>query len=81
MQQFPKGDKGDGSSWTGQDPRLRLLRTLAGIVLMALMSAIILDATLLDHQPVDIGALAALVGALLVVLGFEAGVRFPSGKE
>lgn len=44
---------------------------------------VLLSATVLDGQPNDATTLGLLVGALLVMLGFEAGVRLPGtgGKQ
>lgn len=64
-------------SWTGRDPTLRRLRAVAAIVLLALLAWVIVG----DNTPGDIGTLGTLVGALLVTLGFEAGIRWPGGKE
>lgn len=64
---------GNGS-WTGRDPRLRQLRILAIIVLLGLLSFVIVDPA--DEPVTTVGM---LVGAILVMLGFEAGIAFPRG--
>lgn len=66
---------GSNGSWTGRDPRLRLLRTVAGFVILGLLAFVVVDG-----QPNDPATLGTLVGALLIVLGFEAGVRWPPSK-
>ena len=66
---------GNGNGWTGRDPRLRLLRSAAVVVLLALLAFVIVDG-----QPNDVYTLGTLAGALLVALGFEAGVRWPTDK-
>lgn len=63
-------------SWTGRDPRLRLLRTVAGFVILGLLAFVVLD-----PAPNDLGTLGTLTGALLVLLGFEAGVRWPPKED
>lgn len=66
---------GNGS-WTGKDPRLRFLRTAAAIVILGLVVY-----TVLDPAEDSIVTLGTLIGALLVVLGFEAGVNWPKGDQ
>lgn len=66
---------GNGS-WTGGDPRLRLLRTIAGIVILVLLAIVVLDGS-----PNDVATLGTLVGALLVILGFEVGINWPRGRD
>ena len=61
----------NNGSWTGRDPRLRLLRTVAGIVLLVLLVYVVV----VDQTP-DVATLGSLIGALLVVLGFEVGLRW-----
>lgn len=63
------------NGWTGRDPRLRSLRTVVVIVLITLVALVVLDGR--D----SVTTLATLIGALLIVLGFEAGVRWPGGKD
>ena len=64
------------SGWTGGDPQLRLLRTAAALVMMALLTY-----TVIDGQTNDAATLGTLTGALLVVLGFEVGIRWRNGKD
>ena len=59
------------SGWTGQDPRLRLLRSVAALVILILLAFVVVEPT--PNDPTTIGA---LVGALLDILGFEAAVRW-----
>lgn len=67
------GNGNGNGSWTGRDPRLRALRTAAAVVFGGLLSwAVITDG--------DIGTIGTLVGALLVILGFEVGLRWPGAK-
>ena len=66
---------GNGS-WTGGDPRLRFLRTVAGFVILALLAIVVLDGA-----PDDTATLGSLVGALLVILGFEVGINWPRGSK
>lgn len=66
---------GGNGSWTGRDPRLRWLRTVAVLVLLVLIAVIILD-----DRPNDPATLGTLVGALLVTLGFEL-VRLPGRDQ
>lgn len=65
---------GTNGSWSGKDPRLRQLRVVATLVLLGLLVFIVLDPA--DDPVTTVGM---LVGALLVVLGFEAGVAYPKG--
>ena len=67
----------DGTGgWTGGDRDLRRLRTLAVVVILALLAYVIIN----RNAPTDLGVVGTLVGALLVALGFEAGIRWPGGK-
>lgn len=59
-------------NWNGRDPRLRLLRTLAVAVVVFLIAWVIVA-----EDETNVAALGTLVGALLVLLGFEAGIRWP----
>lgn len=61
------------NNWNGGDPRLRLLRTVAGFLIMGLLAFVIIDPA--PNDPATVGTLA---GMLLVVLGFEAGIRWPT---
>jgi hypothetical protein len=56
----------DGTRWDGKDPRLRLLRSVTAVVLLGLLVDVVLD-----PSRSDIPTLGTLLGALLVVLGFE----------
>ncbi|HEY3546885.1 MAG TPA: hypothetical protein VGK17_12480 [Propionicimonas sp.] len=56
-----------------REPRLRLLRTLAVIVILALLVWLVA----FEPGPTDTGAVGTLAGALLVILGFEALIRLP----
>ncbi len=56
------------SEWD-EDPRLRWLRIGAALVLLGLIAFIVIDPS--EDNPVTVGT---LVGALLVDLGFEAGM-------
>jgi hypothetical protein len=60
-----------GSDWNGRDPRLRGLRTWAII----LISGLLVWTIVLDANPHDLGVIGTLTGALLVLLGYEAGQR------
>jgi hypothetical protein len=66
---------GNGS-WTGRDPNLRFLRSAAALVILGLVTY-----TVIDPGEDSIVTLGTLVGALLVVLGFEAGVNWPKGDQ
>ena len=59
-----------------REPRLRLLRTAAVIVILALLVWLVA----VEDGPTDTGAVGTLAGAMLVILGFEALVRLPGGK-
>jgi len=60
--------------WTGKDPQLRLLRTAAALVMMGLLTYVVVDGH--ENDPATFGT---LTGALLVVLGFEVGLRWKNG--
>jgi hypothetical protein len=62
-------DFGDG--W--HDPYLRRLRTVAIVVILALLVWVVVGET----GPNDLGATGTLGGMLLVLLGFEALLRWP----
>ena len=59
-----------------REPRLRFLRSAAAVLLLALLFWLVV----LEDGPNDLAAIGTLVGALLVLLGFEAGIRIPPGK-
>jgi len=59
-------------NWSGNDPALRKLRIFAAIAVGALLAYAVFDSR-------DGETIAMLIGALLVILGFEAGLRWPSG--
>jgi len=63
-------DRPTNGSWTGRDPALRRLRALAIGVLLVLIAW-----TVVDNR--EITTIGTLVGALLVALGFEVGIRWP----
>ena len=60
-----------------REPRLRLLRTVAFIVIAALLAWVVV----FEEGPNDLGAMGTLIGALLVLLGFEALIRLPGGEK
>ena len=62
-------------SWSGRDPWTRRLRAVAAVTLLVLLAYVILDG-----QPDNLGTVGTIVGALLVDLGFEVGVRWPGSK-
>jgi hypothetical protein len=62
-------------SWTPRDPALRRLRILAGTVMLILLTYVVVDG-----QPDNPATVGTLIGALLVDLGFELGIRWPGGK-
>jgi hypothetical protein len=66
---------GSRDGW--REPHLRLLRTLAIIVILALLAWIVV----VEPGPNDTGAIGTLLGSLLILLGFEALVRFPPGGK
>ena len=62
-------DTGDG--WS--NPYLQRLRTLAIVVILTLLVWVVMA----ENGPNDTGAIGTLGGMLLVLLGFEALVRWP----
>ena len=62
-----------GNGW--REPHLRLLRSAAALVILVLIAWLVV----VEDGPNDTGAIGTLVGSLLVLLGFEAGVRWPGG--
>lgn len=66
----------NGNGWTGRDPQLRFLRTAAALVIMGLLTY-----TVIDGRTNDPATFGTLMGALLVVLGFEVGMRWKNGKD
>lgn len=64
----------DGGGW--REPRLRLLRTIALLVILAMLVWLIV----FESGPNDTGAIGTLLGAALVILGFEALLRLPNGN-
>lgn len=64
----------DPEGW--REPRLRLLRSLALVVLLALLVWLVI------FEPSnDTGAIGTLVGAIMILLGFEGLLRGPWGKS
>ena len=63
------------SGW--REPRLRLLRTAALALVLVLLAWLVI----FEPGPNDLGAVGTLVGAMLVILGFEAGLRWPGGGK
>jgi hypothetical protein len=59
-----------GEGWDGSDPSLRRLRIMAAVVILGLLSYVVVAAR---NDPLTLGT---LVGALLIDLGFEVGVRW-----
>jgi len=57
-------------SWTGRDPDLRRLRALAVAVVLVLVGYTVVASP-------DVATVGTLLGALLILLGFEAGLRWP----
>jgi hypothetical protein len=55
------------------EPRLRLLRSVALVVILVLLAWLVV----FEDGPNDTGAIGTLIGALLVILGFEALIRLP----
>jgi hypothetical protein len=58
-----------GDGW--REPRLRLLRTVAFLVLCSLLVVTVFDDA--------VATSGLLVGALMVLLGFEGVIRWPPG--
>lgn len=67
-------DQGPGRGW--DNPRLRLMRTAAVVVLLCLLAYLVVT----DPEPRDLGSIGAVTGALLVLLGFEWGIRYPQDR-
>lgn len=59
-----------------REPRLRLLRSLAVVVMLGLLVWLVI----FEGGPTDTGAVGTLVGAMLVILGFEGLLRGPWSK-
>lgn len=64
---------GSNGSWNGRDPRLRLLRTIAFVVILVLFAYVVVD-----KDARDVATLGTLAGMLLIFGGFEAGLRWPT---
>jgi len=60
-----------GNGW--REPRLQLLRSIAVLGVLFLLVWIVV----VEDGPNDLAAVGTLLGALLVLLGFEAGLRIP----
>jgi len=60
-----------GNGW--REPRLQLLRSIAAIFILLLLAWLIV----VEDGPNDLAAVGTLLGGLLVLLGFEAGLRLP----
>jgi hypothetical protein len=65
-----------GGKGNGRDPAVRRLRIIAATVFLLLTAFIVLDG-----QPDNVATLGTLVGAMLVTLGFEVGLRMPGVEE
>jgi len=63
---------GDANGWSGRDPRLRLLRSIAIVVLACLLVWLVV----IEDGPNDLPTIGTVLGAMLVALGFEAGIRW-----
>jgi hypothetical protein len=61
-------------NWTGRDPRLRLLRSLAFVVILALFAYVVVI-----PEARDLETLGTLTGLLVVFGGFEGGIRWFRG--
>lgn len=61
----------NGNGWTGRDPWLRKLRSVVVLVLAGLVCYAVIFGR-------DVATIGTIIGALLVVLGFEAGLRWPT---
>ncbi len=66
------------NNWNSRDGGLRRLRYAAFFLIGSLLVWVIVTEKGATH---DIATIGTLVGALLVLLGFEAGVRWPGGKQ
>lgn len=64
------------NNWNSRDVGLRRLRYAAFVLIGFLLFWVIV----VEGGPHDIATVGTLIGALLVLLGFEAGVRWPGGK-
>jgi hypothetical protein len=63
-------------TWSGRDPTLRRLRVLAALTLLGLLVW-----TIVAPDEEHIATIGTLVGALLVLLGFEVGLAFPGRRK
>lgn len=57
------------------EPHLGVLRTVAALVVTILLAWLVIA-----DSPRDTTVIATLMGGLLVLLGYEAGLRLPGGK-
>lgn len=64
------------SNWNSRDVGLRRLRYIA----FFLIGFLLFWSIVVESGPTDIATVGTLIGALLVLLGFEAGLRWPGGK-
>ena len=62
-----------GAGW--DEPRIRLLRSAAALALLFLLGWLVV----VEDGPNDIATIGTTLGALLVLLGYEAGLRLPPG--
>ena len=60
----------DPKGW--DEPRLGVLRFVAGVVLLFLLVWLVVV-----REPTDTVAVGTILGSLLILLGFEAGLRWP----
>lgn len=63
-------------NWTGKDPRLRFLRSIAFLVILALLVFVVVI-----PETQDLSTLGTLAGLLLVFGGFEAGLHWPGQQR
>ena len=59
-----------------REPRLALLRTVAFVILATLLVWVVA----VEEGPNDLGAIGTIGGMLLVLLGFEAILRWPGPR-